>query len=706
MNTLISVQPTGFFSYGWHHTVQLDGLGAILLDGKNHDRHGGSNASGKTSLFNTIAQILYGKNPSEEVGEKVINTVLGRSFGRIIFTDKNLTKWRVTDVKKWKKTDPTPDVKVSKLQEEPSEWINLGNKYSGTDVFLERWDQTNNIWVDERATNSESGETRLELKSTRKKIVDILSMDYEQFMAVAYMAQEKTLKFINGTHKEKMEVLSGISDIKIWDKRTAKIRDDLKILRSESDRLQSKLDGLIAAEGSVTKPDMIDVNEILSSIDNISLQINDVESKISTFRSTKTTNQTLISELELSISDMVTQIRKTTIDRSTQESYIRSLKSDYSKEYNSILSRPLPPELASLQIEISQINGIIIARRHDLEQLLVGEGKCPRCRSVVTIQHILRHRELLELEIQEQEDKKVDINTKISSIKYGIDKQTNDMIQASKAKHDILINLESSKLDAIDSSLTSLNNKLQDLKSKKLVLESSDNDSKIHTLESQRMTLLSMKSQKMNRINEIDSIKAKYDAYIQSRVEAELNLNNTNKQIKYLEVTERLFGDKGIKAFKLDKILNLLNYTVQQYMDIITDENVKVSVSQYREKSDGDITTDMQILVSEGTKTTVPYKLYSGGERRQIALAFVGAFWHIASLSGVGVNILCMDETFGPLDAENSEFAFKYIDHLKNSGKSTIFIVSHDSTIKNKVGINQTWTIVKRNHTSTVTYDD
>lgn len=39
----MSVNPTGFFSYGLHETVVVDGRGVILLEGKNKDRDGGSN---------------------------------------------------------------------------------------------------------------------------------------------------------------------------------------------------------------------------------------------------------------------------------------------------------------------------------------------------------------------------------------------------------------------------------------------------------------------------------------------------------------------------------------------------------------------------------------------------------------------------------------------------------------------------------------
>lgn len=707
MNKLISINPTGLFTYGLHKTIPLDNLGVVLLDGKNLDRHGGSNGSGKSSLFHCITQILFGKNPVDENTNEVINATLGKVFNRLIFEDKYSNRWRITEVKKWRKSDTEPDSKLDhSYVREQSEWVLLGNSYSGTDVFLEQWDPGTQMWLDRRSTNSKAGDVRLDLKATRKKIVEILEMDFDQFMAVAYMAQERTMKFMAGTHKEKMEVISNISDIKVWDSRIGVIKDELKVNRSELDRLQAKYNGLIEVENSIQKIDPDEEPILKASIEGINIEIINTDTKISSVKLQQSENELKIQGVQSKIDDQIRLSRIIQVELNKANSMMADVADTFNTKYAEMLNRPEGPESSILEIKLNETNGMIQARRYDLEQLMTSEGKCPKCRTNVQISHILRHRELLDNEIQEYQGIVDDTKIKLIDLKDKREAESIELLNAIKTERAEAEAIANDCLLMVNGKIKTNSDLIDTLKKEKMDLQYNAYAGAIKELELQRLMLLSSKSLNENKLKDITAIRVKYDEYIKSKSNTHLLINETTKQIKYLEIIERMFGDKGIKAYKLDNILALLNHTVQQYIDIITDGNVKVSVSQYREKADGDTTTDIQIMVSEGIKQSVPYKLYSGGERRQIGLAFIGAFWHIASLAGVGVNILCMDETFGPLDPENAEYVFKYINTLKGAGKSTIFIVTHDAIIKDKVGIDKQWTIVKKNHMSEVTYEN
>ena len=83
-------------------------------------------------------------------------------------------------------------------------------------------------------------------------------------------------------------------------------------------------------------------------------------------------------------------------------------------------------------------------------------------------------------------------------------------------------------------------------------------------------------------------------------------------------------------------------------------------------------------------------------------LAFIASFWELATNYGSGVNILCLDEIFGPLDDSNAEKVFSFVDALKAQGKSTIFIVTHDDSIRSKMPLDAVWTVVKFKHQSKI----
>ena len=127
MLQILSVNPTGTFSYGYCQDVNLNDRGLVNLIGINQDKGGCSNGSGKTSLFNTICEVLFGENPTGEKGDAVINNIWGKgSCPRVVFQSWENTPYRVTYCRKWKE-DYYP---VDTAEEV---------KYTGTALFLDKW---------------------------------------------------------------------------------------------------------------------------------------------------------------------------------------------------------------------------------------------------------------------------------------------------------------------------------------------------------------------------------------------------------------------------------------------------------------------------------------------------------------------------------------------------------------------------------------
>ena len=220
-----------------------------------------------------------------------------------------------------------------------------------------------------------------------------------------------------------------------------------------------------------------------------------------------------------------------------------------------------------------------------------------------------------------------------------------------------------------------------------------------------RFFLLSEKARCDERARNWHEQKKKHDEYQGIIKEAEARLLQYNDDIIYLSAIGKLFGDKGFKAWKLNNLLAELNYILKEYVDIITDRSVYLWVTQYRQKSDGDMTADIQIMVNEGSKKDVPFNLYSGGERQQIMLAFIGAFWHLALQHGSGINCIFLDEILGPLDDINAQRVFNFLEHMRHKGSSTMLVVTHNQAIKDQMAFDEIWTATKKNHISTLTYE-
>ena len=698
MFKIYSVNPTGLFSFGMHRTIRVDKRGSVLLDGINLDKKGGSNGSGKTSFLSVIPHILYGKNPSGEIADAVINRFLGKYFGRVVLTDKDDVKWRITDVRKWRRSDKYPTEKFEEL-EEPSEIHNSGLRYSGTDVFLERWDPSKSLWIDERSSNRETGDTRLDLKATRKKIVDILKIDYDQYMSIVYLAQQQTLKFIAGTHKDRLQVFTELSDLRQWDSRVDSIREDISTKESEKSRYESKLDGM--GHMAQSRPEESDKKLLQSAIDVLTLQLEKCDEEILDIDTQHKLWTSNLAKIDLQLKTIKQSIATTDQVKAMVQRNIDANAKLYSEDCFSIRSTQKPTEIAKLNTDISETNGKIAARRFDLEQLIAGSGRCPRCRSNVTMDHILRHRELLTMDISAMEAEVVNVKSRLGILESEWESGVLARLDARTTEYKKAADILHTNLDEAHSRLVTYHEEFDSLNEKKTEFGL---DPKLGAkfVEQKRLTILSNRSMKEMELNNWEYKLKKFQEHEAAIVEAKSKVSTLAFEIKHLRVLERMFGDKGIKAYKLNNLLSSLNASLDKYIGIITDNTVKVWVTQYREKGDGELTADIQIMVREGHKCEVPLSLYSGGERQQITLAFIGAFWQLASRYGSGVNIICLDEIFGALDDFNTTDAFNYLDHMRMSGKDSIFITTHNQNIKNQVKFDQVWTITKKNHISTL----
>jgi DNA repair exonuclease SbcCD ATPase subunit len=696
---ILTLNPTGFFCFSKHKTINLDNLGTVLLEGINLDRSGNSNGSGKSSIFHSIVQILFGRNPPGESADKTVNQFLGKSFGRITLLDKSNKKWRITDTRKWRKTDKYPTETFEEL-EEPSEIHNSGSRYSGTDVYLESWDQAANIWRDERASNKSVGDTRLDVKSTRKKIVEVLGMDYGQFMSIAYLAQQQTLKFLEGTHKEKLQVIGELGDLKLWDERIAKIKADISQNESERDRLEAKLAGL--GQLTFTKPDESIKAKLVDDIQLINESIAECDSELKTLVQKSSDWNINITSINGEISYTLNNIKAIQDKHKDIQSQIDAAASTYMLNCEKVRSKPRPFELDKLNTEISELNGQKATRRYDLEQLLTGAGKCPRCRTNVSTEHILRHRELLNLDIKTLEDQTVALKEKLNKLsaewESDVIRQLSDLEathQDQKYQLTYIQSFYNSQLNVYTTKFNSLQQKLRDL----------GQDPKMTTygVEQRRLASLAQRSMKEMCLDQWQTQTDKFNEYEQITHAARISVGSLNHTIKHLSVLEKLFGDKGIKAFKLNNLLIMLNQALDKYIDIMSDGNLKVWVTQYREKSDGDVAADLQIMVRDNQKNEVPFGLYSGGERQQIMLAFIGAFWQLASKCDAGVNIMCLDEVAANLDNYNTQLFFNFIETMRTHGSATsMLVVTHNTAIKDQVKFSQVWTVTRKNGTSLI----
>lgn len=303
--TIHSINPTGMFSYGKEDDINLTNKGLIHLLGVNIDKGGDSNGSGKSSLFNALCEILFGENPTGVKGDGVVNSVWNKGMaGRVMFEASDGYVYRVTYCRNWKDNLYLPD--------------NDNNKaYLGTNLFLDKYDPSEKRWMDCQAKG---------MPETRKKILDILGISYDRFLAISYMSHRTGNLFLRGTNKDRMDLLAGITGIGEWDLVLDGARKKKKALNSQIDGFNQSI---AFEQGSINT-----LKEQLQSYRSFDLDnhIAGLNQELETARSNYKLTQEGIAVIEAEVADLTTQ---------------------QSKSYNQETLAIVDQELQSLNIQLS-----------------------------------------------------------------------------------------------------------------------------------------------------------------------------------------------------------------------------------------------------------------------------------------------------------------------------------------------------------------
>lgn len=353
------------------------------------------------------------------------------------------------------------------------------------------------------------------------------------------------------------------------------------------------------------------------------------------------------------------------------------------------------------------------------------EFVCDKCRSIVSKTHIekeldknLKEKEKADKEIKKYNDEQTNLHSKIQEQNNKLTK-VNDWIgkegkihleiqqhENNKSKQVELIasqeeyvkslekygteklELEKQRIqyqDKIveinkqyDGEILGLNNDLVALKKKYVDTEESSKGikSKIEILRSQ--------------VEEISRNKASYNSQIGSiRKEIEgieedaKKLDRMNKKLieenaifNRLLILDSCFGLDGIQTRIINKYLPLLNIYIKEFMDVLSDGMLSVSlVINDRSKVD--------VIIKGGTASA--YEMLSGGEKMLLRLSIsVG----LSILSFVRCaqkpQIICLDEIFGPLDASHIETVFKLLSKLQDKF-NRVLIISHNTAINDRI---------------------
>jgi len=657
-----SVNPTGVGPYGFHETISLDDGGLIWLEGQNQDK-GGSNGSGKTWLLNTISICLFGKVETQ-VGTEVlkddaINNVWGSGCcARVVFTNKNQQIWRVTFSRKWK-------------QDPPYENDSQCYPFHGSDIYLECFNGEE--WLDKREA---------EMPKTAAKLRNIVGCSYEQYLTTTYLAQGKGKQFIQGSHAQRMAIMTDVTGIDIWDKAEAQYKLEAASLEKQIRDLELQI---ASVNGKISSTSILEEG-VLASLKSgqtqLKANLDELLLNQTSLEAERVTNQKWLYENQLAQNPYPQQIQN-----------LRQSGNAIANARSVIEARIRNHPLIE-QITHSAVLGWLAAKSA-YDSALNQPDNCPACKQpvpkIVNLEELefsfLKAERLATafrirdgvcdgLELAEANEKCIHDQKEVARLIAEA--------EANSVKHDQDQESLIKKRAEIDARTLAINTIVSEISNKRVTLSNQLNEIgfKISQNDVQVKQLAEWNNQSLTLVNQLNDLRmhrAEWD---------------------WLSKACRL-----IKSYKLVGAVERLNELLAESLKDL-DGSFSVYCKPWRPKPQAlkkpeldwqpdDVIQDFTVFVSEGDKKEVPLGLYSGGEVSIIALAFLVAFWRLSSELGSGSNLLALDETFGALDSRNSQIVANFLETLRGTGK-TVLVISHAQVI-DQVNWDQRWVVKKQN---------
>jgi len=691
MPRLLDVNPTGWYSYGWHETVPLDGLGNVWLSGINNARAGGSNGAGKSSLYRTVCRVLFDRDDIEQNTTKCVNRVWDNgAWGKVSFINDRDEKWRVIVTRSWKAAQGIP---AKEVEREPSELQRNGKTYSGTDIYLEIWDPKSGVWLDRRPTPP-AGQ-KMDVKYTKASVLQAFGMSFSQFLSVSYIAQARGLRLVEGGPKERMDIFSEFVDLAIWDHATAHSKTEKQLLQQKADQLQAIINGMGMSKDVITIPTPEECEALDRSIGTYEERCVALGQEADKLAKQLDTEESRLKAIASGIQAAQADLRHYEVSLAAHESSLRNLGPSYdAKVLEAQRQIQSQTGLSDSDIRMAQLRTKIDMKVGDLNAIMTDGGQCPTCHMVATREHLASERAVVGDEIERLEKELLLIQGEHDQRQRDLEQKIVDtvsLIRAQQAAEQRAIGIQVASVKAV---IAETQARLQALRAEQAQLLDNPVKSRLEQVRTEYSITHGQLSGFKTRLDKIASDLEKVEE-INTKIEAKkTELASVQTDIKYHNALERIFS-RDIKAHKFEAVVRELNMLIKEWIDLLTSEAVKVTFSPFREKGDGEFASEIQILVKEGPKEDVDIIAYSGGEKQQIILAIICALWKLASSQGTGINVICLDEVFSMMDPGNRETAVLLLDRMRARGYSTMFVISHDDLIRDMVKTDAHWVVIK-----------
>jgi len=158
-------------------------------------------------------------------------------------------------------------------------------------------------------------------------------------------------------------------------------------------------------------------------------------------------------------------------------------------------------------------------------------------------------------------------------------------------------------------------------------------------------------------------------------------LRESERRLQVLKVLAQAFGKAGIPALLIEKAVPDLEAVANEVLSVLSDGRMSLELRSQGETKAKTLQETLDIIIADEHGSR-PYENFSGGESMRVDLALrIALSVLLASRAGARCELLVLDETCAPLDAQGRAL---FVDCLQRIAErfATILVITHVEELK------------------------
>jgi len=159
------------------------------------------------------------------------------------------------------------------------------------------------------------------------------------------------------------------------------------------------------------------------------------------------------------------------------------------------------------------------------------------------------------------------------------------------------------------------------------------------------------------------------------------SLRESERRLQVLKALAQAFGKQGIPALLIEKAVPDLEAVANDVLSVLSDGRMSLELRSQRETKAKTLQETLDIIIAD-ERGSRPYENFSGGEAMRVDLAVrIALSVLLASRAGARCELLVLDETAAPLDAQGRAL---FVDCLSKVADrfATILCITHVEELK------------------------